>query len=49
MEELEEMDAYADRPPTGTSTAEDSAAQVGIALSLKKGHLCSVKDQPLPV
>ena len=28
MEELEEMDAYADRPPTGTSTAEDSFVQV---------------------
>ena len=33
MEEMEEMDAYADRPPTGTSTAEDSAAQV-LCLSL---------------
>ena len=28
MEELEEMDAYNDRPLTGTSTAEDSVAQV---------------------
>lgn len=42
MEELEEMDVYADRPPTGTSTAEDSAAQVGVFV-LKKSF-CSVKD-----
>ena len=28
MEELEQMDTYDDRPLTGTSTAEDSLAQV---------------------
>ncbi len=39
MEELEEMDAYNDRPPTGTSTAEDSAAQVDM-LSLNGPDQC---------
>lgn len=33
IEELEEMGAYADRSPNGTSTAEDSAAQVRCLLS----------------